>query len=586
MAAFALGLIGESAARDPLVAALADESPLVRGSAAEALGLVGDAAAAEPIGRMAAAILESGALAGPLAESAESDRGTPAGAFRLALNALARLKAVSQLSSVVLDAGGQPRFNWWPVAAALAFVEDPRALPSLRAFATDAHPYTRAFAVRGLGALADRQAVPLLLPMARAGDRAAALEAVRALARIGDPAAAKTLADLVRAPETALNVRIESVAALGAVGGEGTVELLTDLLSDRSPSVRAAALRGLARIDPEGFVFILSGLDPDAHWSVRASLAEVLGTLKPEAGLPRLATLLEDADARVIPSVLAALTALRAPDAPRVMLESLKAEDPEVRAAAARALGELRPAQGAAALAESYRQGQRDVTPAARAAALVSLARYGQSAAVPVLNEALEDKDWAVRVRAAVLLRELDPASNAGDRIRPAPSPHQEDFYATRHLIDPAVSTQAYIETDKGTIQVELAVLDAPLTVENFASLAIQGFFDGVPVHRIVPGSVLYTGDRRGDGAGGAGRTIRDELNQRPFLRGAVAMTLDWEESGSSQFYITLLPQPESDGRQTVFGRVVSGMDVADRLEQWDVIRRVRIWDGQVMSSN
>ena len=81
-------------------------------------------------------------------------------------------------------------------------------------------------------------------------------------------------------------------------------------------------------------------------------------------------------------------------------------------------------------------------------------------------------------------------------------------------------------------------------------------------------------------GEGGPGYTIRDELNELPYLRGTVGMALDWEDTGGSQFFITHSPQPHLDARYTVFGRVVSGMDVVDRLAQWDVIRNVRIRDG------
>ena len=149
-------------------------------------------------------------------------------------------------------------------------------------------------------------------------------------------------------------------------------------------------------------------------------------------------------------------------------------------------------------------------------------------------------------------------------------------------LINPPFSTQAFIETDRGTIQIELAVLDAPLTVDNFVTLARKGFFDGVVIHRVVPDFVVQAGDPRGDGEGGPGYTIRDELNERPYLRGTVGMALDWADTGGSQFFITHSPQPHLDAKYTVFGRVISGMDVVDQIEQGDVIRRVRIWDGTV----
>ena len=126
-------------------------------------------------------------------------------------------------------------------------------------------------------------------------------------------------------------------------------------------------------------------------------------------------------------------------------------------------------------------------------------------------------------------------------------------------LVAPPVSTQVFIETDRGTIQVELAVLDAPLTVETFVHAGAEGVFDGLTFHRVVPDFVIQGGDPRGDGEGGPGFTIRDELSQRPYLRGMVGMALDWEDTGGSQFFITHSPQPHLDARYTVIGRVLVG---------------------------
>ena len=92
-------------------------------------------------------------------------------------------------------------------------------------------------------------------------------------------------------------------------------------------------------------------------------------------------------------------------------------------------------------------------------------------------------------------------------------------------------------------------MLDAPLTVENFVALARKGFFNGLSVHRVVPDFVVQDGDPRGDGEGGPGYTIRDELNQRPYLRGTVGMALDWADTGGSQFFITHSPQPHLDAQ-------------------------------------
>ena len=115
------------------------------------------------------------------------------------------------------------------------------------------------------------------------------------------------------------------------------------------------------------------------------------------------------------------------------------------------------------------------------------------------------------------------------------------------------------------------------------STLARKGFFNGLAIHRVVPDFVVQDGDPRGDGEGGPGYTIRDELNELPYLRGTVGMALDWKDTGGSQFFITHSPQPHLDARYTVFGHVVNGIEVVDRIQPWDVIRRVQIWDGMTL---
>lgn len=579
MAAFSLGLLGDARARTALTTALADPAPMVKGSAAEALGLIGDVADAPAIARMAFELLSAGAVARPPSEDLDAARDTSAAAFRLAVFALARLKTYDALAGATLDERGHVRVRWWPVAYAFQRLEDPRALPVLLDLLKDPEIYTRAFAAKGLGAMKDRTAAEALVALVGDPDRPVAIEAIRSLGRLGTLGAAQLTA-LIRSRTAEPHLRLEAVSAIGGVRGDGVFDALIDLLGDPSPPIRAAAIRSLAQQDPEAFIAVLSGLDQDSHWSVRAALASALGGLTPEAGLPRLRAMLADPEPKVLPSVLASIAKLAPPDAGSIMIEQLQSPDPVVRASAANALGTLKPPAGTVALAEAYERSRADTTYVARAAVLGALKAYGSAAATPLLTDALGDKDWALRVRAATLLAELDPATDARSRIRPVPLNQPEAWYARAEVTNPAVSTQAFIETDRGTIQIELAVLDAPVTVDNFVTLARRGFFDGIPIHRVVPDFVIQGGDPRGDGEGGPGFTIRDEINQRPYLRGTVGMALDWADTGGSQFFITHSPQPHLDGRYTVFGRVLAGMDVVDRIEQWDVIRRVRVWDG------
>jgi HEAT repeat protein len=166
MAAFALGLIGSEAGAAALVAALTDPDPLVQGKAAEALGLIGHAAAASQISAMIAPRVTSGALAGLTIDDGGWPMAPEIEAFRLGVYALVRLKAWDALASAVLDDRAQPRVLWWPVAYALQRLGDRRAVPALLTFARSGGSDAVAFAVRGLGALKEASAVPLIIQLA------------------------------------------------------------------------------------------------------------------------------------------------------------------------------------------------------------------------------------------------------------------------------------------------------------------------------------------------------------------------------------------------------------------------------------
>ncbi|HXH84279.1 MAG TPA: peptidylprolyl isomerase [Candidatus Tectomicrobia bacterium] len=129
-----------------------------------------------------------------------------------------------------------------------------------------------------------------------------------------------------------------------------------------------------------------------------------------------------------------------------------------------------------------------------------------------------------------------------------------------------------------GEIRIELYPEDAPRTVENFVTLARQGFYDNLTFHRVVPDFVVQGGCPQGTGTGGPGYTIKAEFNRRRHVRGTVAMARSQHpDSAGSQFYITYGPQPHLDGSYTVFGQVVSGMEHVDRIEQGDRMASVRI---------
>jgi peptidyl-prolyl cis-trans isomerase B (cyclophilin B) len=129
----------------------------------------------------------------------------------------------------------------------------------------------------------------------------------------------------------------------------------------------------------------------------------------------------------------------------------------------------------------------------------------------------------------------------------------------------------ATLHTNHGAIEVELFDDEAPKTVENFLKLARDGFYDGVVFHRVIPDFMIQGGDPTGTGSGGPGYTFEDEFNPNKVVRGALAMANSGPNTNGSQFFIVTADAcPWLDGKHTVFGRITSGQDVADRISHVD----------------
>jgi len=128
----------------------------------------------------------------------------------------------------------------------------------------------------------------------------------------------------------------------------------------------------------------------------------------------------------------------------------------------------------------------------------------------------------------------------------------------------------AVIKTEKGDITAELFAADAPKTVNNFVFLAREGFYDGTTFHRVLPGFMAQGGDPTGTGAGGPGYKFEDEFSTRTHTTGALSMANSGADTNGSQFFICYSPQPMLDGRHSVFGQVIEGMDILNRLTPRD----------------
>ena len=129
--------------------------------------------------------------------------------------------------------------------------------------------------------------------------------------------------------------------------------------------------------------------------------------------------------------------------------------------------------------------------------------------------------------------------------------------------------SKATLHTNHGAMELELHDEDAPKTVENFKKLARDGFYDGVIFHRVIPDFMIQGGDPTGTGSGGPGYQFEDEFNEHGVVRGALAMANAGPNTNGSQFFIVTTPEASwLNGKHTVFGRVTSGMDVADTIAE------------------
>jgi peptidyl-prolyl cis-trans isomerase B (cyclophilin B) len=147
--------------------------------------------------------------------------------------------------------------------------------------------------------------------------------------------------------------------------------------------------------------------------------------------------------------------------------------------------------------------------------------------------------------------------------------------------IDATRNYAVTIATNRGTIELELYPQHAPQTVNNFVFLAGQGFYDGVQFHRVIPDFMVQTGDPTGTGRGGPGYRFGDECRGNPLVheRCVISMANAGPNTNGSQFFITHVATPHLNGKHTVFGKVTSGEDVVDAIEQGDLMESVEVAD-------
>lgn len=427
---------------------------------------------------------------------------------------------------------------------ALAMLDAPGASHVTTA-ATDPDPQVRRLAMRA--------AVTAKLPAIATGglgDAAAMvrLEALRSL-RVLQPEAACAQA-LSAAHDIDAHVALVAIDSLAGCATVSEAVAFLDLeSSDLADSVRprswhrsAHALISLTSAAPDRAAQRVDALAESPVWQLRVSAARAAAQLGNIGLLRRLA---QDAHDNVVEAAVVGLATTARHNADEVFMKALEREGDQVVRVAARSL---------------------EGSPAG-------------SAAVSALKEAL--KRWetsprpgAVDVRASI----RQSLTSLGEPARPGKAAEQTAAPLTANDLKRLASPRARITMQGlGTIDVALLTTEAPATVLRFVQLAEAGYYDGLTFHRVVPFSIVQGGSPGANEYSSSAPLMRDDVGQWPHVRGALGISTRGRDTGDAQFFVDLVDNPRYDHTYTVFGQVLTGMDVVDRLLEGDVIESVEI---------
>lgn len=588
--AVALGRIPDRQGRTTLEGLLIDEEPAVRRAAAFSLGLLGDPEAQQAL---FAAVRDKDRETGVLAVEALGRLGVRTVDVLEALLPLPEPERWARLlphlfrfkDDTVVSLAERGLAQTDPelhARAAYALSREPKAqgLPTLRKLLADPAPRVRAWAARALGIVGGEEDLALLRPLLDDGDPGPLIQALRSARALVANGKAKPIADwtprlraLLDAPRPGVRM-----SAIETSGVWGSPELNSVLEARQETWERGTALVALAAGKDPKALDLAQAAAGSKEDVLRACAAEAAGAI----GLPAASALLEKLAGDPSPRVRAAGLAAWLADDPKaagaadIARRALTDPDPTVRGTAFDWLVE-HPRVPLGNLAEALPAVYQEGTQEEGLAAVRAIAARAQGeplergAGIALLERLTEGGPYVLRREAGESLGKLGQKVPS---LQPAAPVKDTEIY--RQIVERTRQPHTVeIRTPRGTITVRLACPQAPMTCLNFLTLASQGFFDGLTFHRVVPDFVIQGGDPKGDGSGGPGYAIRDEINRLRYARGVVGMALAGPDTGGSQFFITLSPQPHLDGGYTAFGEVTGGAEVLDQIRLGDRIEKV-----------
>lgn len=404
-------------------------------------------------------------------------------------------------------------------------------------------------------------------------------EALKALAShpINRTALTAAQSALAGPQSSVIYAALELLQSYGPEAKDAAPAVLVVYQTSSSPWLRGKALSAGMAADAALFRAAVLKEITDPKASVRADAARALSSHAEEGDLALVATLIADPDRRVAAATIDGL--LGWPEARftepvrNALRAALSTKDPAVVSAVAAVVQSFKWKDFGAPLVTIYPGIEKPELFETRIAVIGALNALADSKYVPLFEGALKDPDRQV-ITAAVAALKSSASRDESARIPINSKPAAYPF----SLPEVRTATTAHVEIKTSRGEIELRFMpDTPLTAVQFLRLVRQRFYDGLEFHRVVPGFVVQGGDPRGDGFGGPGYLVRDEVTPRSHTAGTVGWATGGKDTGGSQFFINLGPNYHLDGKYTLFAEVTRGLDVAEKLEPGDKILSARI---------